>query len=101
MFGLGMTPLIDIRTQWVPLSADIDKRSDSEAGDGTLLHATVSCRRTSERSASPWSDCRELCSWDSASLVAERVRSLRTVAMASIQTAQRLCTVGPGLTEAE
>ena len=38
---------------------------------------------------------------DSASLVAERVRSSRTVAMTSIQTAQRLCTAGPDLTEAE
>ena len=37
-----MSPLIDIGTQWGPLSADIDKQSESEAGDGTLLQASVS-----------------------------------------------------------
>ena len=34
--GELLTPLLDIRTQWVPLSADIDKRSDAGADDGTL-----------------------------------------------------------------
>ena len=34
--GEILTLLLDIRTQWVPLSADIEKRSNAEADDGTL-----------------------------------------------------------------
>ena len=34
--GELLTPLLDIGTQWMPLSADIDKRSNAEADDGTL-----------------------------------------------------------------
>ena len=34
--GELLTPLLDIRTQWMVLSADIDKRSNAEADDGTF-----------------------------------------------------------------
>ena len=47
--GLFVTPLLDIRTQWNPLSADIEKRSDAGADDGTLWR-----RRTA-----PTPDCPE------------------------------------------
>ena len=92
-----MSPLIDIGTQWVPLSADIDERSESEAGDGTLLQTSVSCRRTSERSPLR-RETAESCAAGTARVL---WRSSRAVAMTSIQTAQRLCTAGPDLTEAE
>ena len=42
-----LTPLLDIRTQWVPLSADIDKRSNAEADDGTLRRRRTAPTRRS------------------------------------------------------
>ena len=36
--GLGIAPLIDIGTQWHPLSADIEKRSQKLADEGTFQH---------------------------------------------------------------
>ena len=73
---------------------------------GYTEHAPVSCRRTSERSASPWSDCRERAvrlgqreSCGGASTVI--TYGSYDVHTWSIQTAQRLRTAGPGLTEAE
>ena len=48
--GEILTPLLDIRTQWVPLSADIDKRSNAEADDGT---AQVSASSDGSESDAP------------------------------------------------
>ena len=45
--GEILTPLLDIRTQWVPLSADIDKRSNAEADDGTLWRRRTAPTRRS------------------------------------------------------
>ena len=36
--GLGIAPILDIGTQWDPLSADIDQRSNAGADDGTQQH---------------------------------------------------------------